>query len=314
VSRPIRSTPVALYRREHSELWLQLAPPRSPERLSSSADAVHSVLLSKGACFLRELVSSAKLLQTQVEQALGELAAVGLVTSDSYAGLRSLVTPSAKRQPLAGATRRHRTVPFGMEAAGRWSLIREQASGSGSQGAPADAIEQYARILLRRYGVVFHRLLAREGIAVPWRQLLLVYRRLEARGELRGGRFVAGVTGEQFALPEAVVALRAARRQGESGSLVAISAVDPLNLLGTVLPGERVPSLARNRIVFGDGTPLAVLESGVPRMLGDFPPERSQAITAALLRRPVSPKLRMYLGMAGRKAPERWGRKVTSDQ
>ena len=308
VSRPIRSTPVALFRREHRDRWLELSGTRPEERLSSNAESVRDALRSKGASFLPELISSSGLLQTQVEQALGELAGAGLVTSDSYAGLRSLLTPSAKRQPIGGGTRRHRTVPFGMEAAGRWSLIRQEATGgSQEEGPDAAAIEFYARVLLRRYGVVFNKLLAREGITVPWRELLLVYRRLEARGELRGGRFVAGVTGEQFALPEAVVSLRAARRQAETGTLVSISAVDPLNLLGSVLPGERVAAVARNRIVFSDGKPLAVLEGGEVRMLEEVSPERGQAITAVLLRRAVSPKLRMYLGMAGRKAPERWG-------
>jgi ATP-dependent Lhr-like helicase len=153
---------------------------------------------------------------------------------------------------------------------------------------------------LRRYGVVFHRLLARESLSVPWRELLLVYRRLEARGEVRGGRFVAGVTGEQFALPEAVVSLRAVRREEGAGSLIAISAADPLNLVGILTPGERIAALARNRIVFRDGVPLAVLEAGEVRLLKDAPLELEAELTQALTRRPTSPKLRRYLGMGGR--------------
>ena len=239
-----------------------------------------------------------------MEQALGELAALGLVTSDSFAGLRALLTPSAKRQPIGGAIRRQRSAPFGMERAGRWALIGGRRPELRDQGSDAPAVEDYARILLRRYGVVFHRLLARESIQLPWRELLLVYRRLEARGELRGGRFVAGVTGEQFALPEAVVSLRAVRREGPTEGLVSISAADPLNLIGIVTPGERVAALTGNRIVFENGVPLAVLESGEARWLGEFPPERKQAIAAALTRKPVSPKLRMYLGMSGRRPPE----------
>ena len=298
--RPIRTTPVALFRREHAEPWLRLAPPRSTERLSSYGAAVHQVLVTRGASFFPELVSQSGLLATQVEQALGELAASGLVSSDSFAGLRALLTPSAKRQPLGGGIRRHRTAPFGIEAAGRWSLLGARA------GEPdADAIESYARVLLRRYGVVFHRLLSRESLSVPWRELLLVLRRLEARGELRGGRFVAGVTGEQFALPEAVVSLRAVRREGGEGSLVAISAADPLNLVGGLTPGERIPAIARNRIVFRDGVPLAVLEAGQVRFLGDYPPEQQQTILAVLNRRPSSLKLRMYLGTAGQRPARR---------
>ena len=186
------------------------------------------------------------LLPTQVEQALGELAALGLVTSDSFAGLRALLTPSDKRRPIGVAHRRHRTVPFGIETAGRWSMLKTRAEGDGERTeVEGQTLDSYARILLQRYGVVFHRLLARESLSVPWRQLLLIYRRLEARGEIRGGRFVAGVTGEQFALPDAVAKVRAVRREQDApGHLVAISAADPLNLVGIVTPGDRVPALA----------------------------------------------------------------------
>ncbi|HTL05474.1 MAG TPA: hypothetical protein VL241_06970, partial [Gemmatimonadales bacterium] len=303
-NRPIRTSPVALFLREHAALWQQLAAPRAVERLSGYALAVRDALRGRGASFLPELVSSSGLLASQVEQALGELAALGLVTSDSFAGLRALLTPSAKRPPLGGGVRRQRTVPFGMSTAGRWSLIGAQASGPGSEEAGAGTIEQYARVLLRRYGVVFHRLLARESLRMPWRELLLVYRRLEARGELRGGRFVAGVTGEQFALPEAVVSLRAARREAATGGLLSISAADPLNLIGVVTPGERVPALTANRIVFEDGLPLAVLESGAVRWLEEQSPERAREVTAILQRRPMSPRLRAVLGMSGRHPPE----------
>jgi ATP-dependent helicase Lhr and Lhr-like helicase len=306
-NRPIRTTPVALFRRDHAELWLQLAPPRSSDRLSTYGALVREVLAARGASFFPELVSQSGLLATQVEQALGELAAAGLVTSDSFAGLRALLMPSAKRPPPGGGIRRTRTAPFGIEAAGRWSLLRNPESGK-------QTVEAYARTLLRRYGVVFHRLLSRESLGVPWRELLLIYRRLEARGELRGGRFVAGVTGEQFALPEAVVRLRAVRREGAQGSLVAISAADPLNLVGSLTPGERIPALARNRIVFGDGVPLAVLEAGKVRFLGDYPPEQQQAILTVLNRRPASAKLRMYLGMAGRRPARRRDRAGVSGE
>jgi ATP-dependent Lhr-like helicase len=299
-SRPIRTTSVALVLRDHADLWLRLAAARSTERLSSNALAVREVLDSRGASFLPELAAAAGLLPTQVEQALAELAAAGLVSSDSFAGLRALLTPSAKRQPVGGGARRHRTAPFGIESAGRWSLLRSQDSGLESEGWEPQDVERYARVLLRRYGIVFHRLLARESISIPWRDLLLVYRRLEARGELRGGRFVAGVTGEQFALPEAVVSLRAIRRDTATDSLVSISAADPLNLVGIVTPGERIPAITRNRIVFENGVPVAVLEAGEIRFHAEYTPERVHAIAAALQRGRTSPKLRMYLGMSGR--------------
>ena len=301
-SKPIRTTPIALVRREHLELWRKLAASRSPDRLSSYAQGVHAVLESRGASFFPELVSGSGLLATQVELALGELAALGLVTSDSFAGLRALLTPSQKRRPIGGGPHRHRRAQHGIESAGRWSLLaRPPETGTQEANDPV-AVERYARSLLQRYGVVFHKLLTRESLTVPWRELLMLYRRLEARGELRGGRFVAGVTGEQFALPEAVTILRAVRRQAAGGSLVALSAADPLNLTGTVLPGQRVPALARNRIVFRDGIPVAVLEGGESRLLQELAGDEVPVALGLLQRRPVSPKLRMYLGMTGRSA------------
>ncbi|MEZ4586754.1 MAG: DEAD/DEAH box helicase [Gemmatimonadales bacterium] len=296
--RPIRTSPVALLGRADLETLLALAGSGEPEELSSNSAAVRDALRRSGASFLPELARATGLLPTQVEQALGELAAAGLVTSDGFAGLRALLTPSAKRPPLAGATRRHRTASFGFEAAGRWSLLDRQ--GVEKAALPADELERYARMLLARYGVVFHRLLAREALALPWRALLTMYRRLEARGEIRGGRFVAGVTGEQFALPEAVPLLRAARRAPRHGALVAISAADPLNLAGILTPGERVPAVASNRILFEDGMPIAVLEAGQIRLLAEVAPERRRALEIALTRRSISPALRARMLIAGR--------------
>jgi ATP-dependent Lhr-like helicase len=264
--RPIRSSPVALFRREHAAAWLGLTDAGAPGRLSSYALAVLEVLTERGASFLPELISASGLLATQVEQALGELAAAGRVTSDSFAGLRALLTPASKRPPIYSTRRRLRGPQAGLEQAGRWSLLREEAAGNRHQAETASSLELYARTLLRRYGVVFHRLLARESIRVPWRDLLLIYRRLEARGEIRGGRFLAGVTGEQFALPEAVARLRAIRRREDKpGQLVTISAADPLNLIGIVTPGERIASIRSTRILFEDGVPLAVQEAGKVR-------------------------------------------------
>ena len=299
VARPIRSTPMSLFLREHAQRWMALAPERTPEGLSTYAGEVLKVLQSRGASFFAELAAGAGLLPTQVEQGLGELAAAGLVTSDSFAGLRALLTPSNRRKPIGGAVRRHRTVGFGIERAGRWSAIHSGVSGE-ERKIPPEAVEGFARLLLKRYGVVFNRITARESLTVPWRELLMIYRRLEARGEIRGGRFVAGVTGEQFALPEAVVALRAARRAPRTGQLLSISAADPLNLLGTVFPGDRVAALAGNRIVFEDGVALAVLESRKVRSLVEYPAERAPAIERALARRPISPALRALLGIPGR--------------
>jgi ATP-dependent Lhr-like helicase len=158
-----------------------------------------------------------------------------------------------------------------MDDAGRWALVRKPGTtndASRPAKVDAEALEHIARVLLRRYGVVFWRLLAREADWLPpWRELLRVYHRLEARGEIRGGRFVAGVAGEQFALPEAVGLLREVRKRPLTGEMLAVSAVDPLNQLGTLLPGSKVPALAANRILYRDGTPLAVLVAGKPQWL-----------------------------------------------
>jgi ATP-dependent Lhr-like helicase len=300
VSRPVRSTPMAVFLREHADLWLALGPERPVNDLPGYAGAVLEVLRARGASFFQELVHGSGLLPTQVEQGLGELAAAGLVTSDSFAGLRALLVPSSRRKPIAGATRRHRTIGFGLERAGRWSAIRAPEVADEER---TGFLEQYARILLQRYGVVFHRILSRESVTVPWRDLLVILRRLEARGEIRGGRFVAGVTGEQFALPEAVATMRAVRRAPKDGQLIALSAADPLNLLGLVFPGERVPSLAGNRVIFEDGIPLAVLDGGNFRLLADVSPDRIPLIERSLARRSISPALRAVLGVSGRTAP-----------
>ena len=288
---PVRSTPVALLLRAHRDAWLSLAPAQAAE-LSTYGIAVRDALARYGALFFQELVAQSGLLATQVERALAELVAAGLVTADSFAGLRALLVPAEKRRPLAAnARRRHRTVTFGVETAGRWALLR------GSAESPA--VELFARTLLRRYGVVFHRLLARESLAPPWRDLLRVYRRLEARGELRGGRFVSGMAGEQFALPEAVTQLRATRRGGAVGELVSLSAADPLNLTGVVTPGARVPAVASNRVLFRDGVPVAVREARETRHLVEQDVVTRHHLERALMRKRVSPTLRAYLGSAG---------------
>jgi ATP-dependent helicase Lhr and Lhr-like helicase len=316
---PIRSTPIALFLREHAPLRLAEPADAPPGAASEYSRRVLAVLRARGASFFHELVAGSGLLATQVEQALGELAAAGLVTSDGFAGLRALITPSAKRKPLTPTARRHRTVPFGIESAGRWALLAaaaaslkagegERPSGqtdspSGRPPSPAfsnsAALEHRARALLRRYGVMFRRLLEREAGAPPWRDLLPVYRRLEARGEIRGGRFVAGMAGEQFALPEAVGQLRAVRRAPGAGGLVGLSAADPLNLTGIVTPGERVPALAPNRVLYEDGVPVLALVAGGLRPLAPGAEARSAGLMEALVRKRITPALRARLAVSG---------------
>jgi ATP-dependent Lhr-like helicase len=260
---PLKSSPIALMLREHASLWSPESSAESVE-LGSEGRAVLEALRSRGASFFQELVATTGFLPIQVERALGELAGVGLVTADSFSGLRALLAPPEKRKSLN--TRRRRTAAYGVDTAGRWALLATDRH-SRERGNP-DA-EPVARILLKRYGVVFRALLARESHLPAWRELALVYRRLEARGEIRGGRFVKGFGGEQFALPEAVGRLRAVRKEEPGGELVAISAADPLNLVGVLTPEARVPAIAGNRVLFRDGVPLAALEGGELRRLAD---------------------------------------------
>jgi ATP-dependent Lhr-like helicase len=260
---PVRSTPIALLERRYVPLWMSLAGPSSGTQPSPQAQVVCDCLARKGALFFDELAEESHLLRSQAEDALAELVALGLVNSDSFGGLRALLVPSAQRQPIAGVKRRGRVVSFGMEGAGRWSLIRREASDRIVEQADAPAVEHVARTLLRRYGVVFWRLLMREaGWLPPWRDLLRVYRRLEARGEIRGGRFVAGFSGEQYALPDAVGLLREMRRQPVPGQWVSLSGADPLNLAGILTPGPRLAALTGNRLLYCDGVPIAVLSGG----------------------------------------------------
>ncbi len=306
---PIRTSPIALVLREHLDDWLEARPPLEPGALSNNAARVLEVLEKRGASFLHELVSASGLLVTQVEQGLAELAGLGLVTSDGFAGLRALITPSHKRKPLGGGVRRNRTVLFGIESAGRWAELRgrkreseegEEAGEARTMGAlGSERVLVYAWVLLNRYGIVFKRLLAREANAPSWRDLLLAYRRLEARGEIRGGRFVAGMSGEQFALPGAVARLRSIRRAERTGSLIGISAADPLNLTGIVTPGERVPALAGNRILYEDGVPVMTLVAGEVKALGAFDAQRMTELERRLISRPLAPAFRAHFAMSG---------------
>ncbi len=302
-SGPVRATPIALLSRGNLDHWREIAPPVDPADptgldLSAGARTVYDLLRSRGASFFGDIAQGAGLLHTQLEMALAELVAWGLVTSDSFTGLRALLVPAHKRPPVdrTGSRRGGSVSLFGMENAGRWSLLH-----AGSPAAPADspsrdAVETVAWMLLRRYGVVFRRLLERETLLPPWRDLLHVFRRLEARGEIRGGRFVDGFSGEQYALPDAVGRLRALRKQPRKGTLVSVSAADPLNLVGIATPGDRLAALAGNRLLYRDGEPVAVLESREPRFLVDLDAAARWQARSALVRRSVAPKLKAYLG------------------
>ena len=199
--------------------------------------------------------------------------------SDGFSGLRGVIA-AAKDQPARPDRRTH--------FAGRWTAVTPLDAGR--RGAHDAAVEQQARTLLKRYGVVFRRLLTREANAAPWRDLTRVYRRLEARGEIRGGRFVSGMNGEQFALPEAVSTLREVRRTPAAGRIVTICTADPLNLVGIVTAGDRLRAGSRNRIAYRDGVPVGVSEGEEFRPL--VPLERGETIELArLLVRRVTARL-----------------------
>jgi ATP-dependent Lhr-like helicase len=265
---PVRTTPITLLARRHVAFWTALTGSESSAQRSGRAQAVLDCLRAQGALFFEELAEASGLLRPQVEEALGELVSLGMVTSDSFGGLRALLVPSDRRKPFAGGTRRRRIMSFGMEDAGRWGLMRRPTRDTAEPQAMVAATEYVARALLRRYGVVFWRLLAREAEWLPpWRDLLRVYRRLEARGEIRGGRFVAGFSGEQYALPDAVGMLREVRRRPHSGEFVSLSGADPLNLAGILTPGAKLAALTGNRLLFRDGLPVAWLAGGEVQFL-----------------------------------------------
>jgi len=260
---PVRSTPIVLLPRRSMAVWTSIAAGTATQDvlLSSRAQAVVDALQVQGALFFDELMNATRLLKTEMEDALGELVAAGRVSADSFAGMRALLLPAAKRN-----ARRHqrmrRHALNGIEDAGRWSLARGAGDSISSERDP-EAIEHIARTLLRRYGVVFWKLLEREAPWLPpWRELRRVYQRLEARGEIRGGRFVEGLVGEQFALPEAIAPLRAVRKRADANELVCLSGCDPLNLVGTVLVGDKVPALAGSRVLYRDGMAIAALIAG----------------------------------------------------
>jgi ATP-dependent helicase Lhr and Lhr-like helicase len=267
---PLRTSPIALMLREHAGHWG--VDKAAVTDFSSEASAVRAALEKRGASFFNELVSATSLLPAFVERGLAELAGAGIATADSFAGLRALLAAPEKRRGL-------------VETAGRWSLLKAEKN---------DDVEAIARTLLKRYGVVFRVLLQRESQLPPWRDLVRVYRRLEARGEIRGGRFVAGFGGEQFAAPDAVGRLRAVRKAEKIDELVVLSAADPLNLVGVLSPDARVAAIHRNRILFKDGLPIAAVEGGQLRRLAQSDIDDARLRTL-LARRSLRHPLKLHL-------------------
>ncbi|MEJ2077807.1 MAG: DEAD/DEAH box helicase [Acidobacteriota bacterium] len=276
--RPTRLAPISFFERQQVGEFLQLRRSGEDQRRSQLTHAAREVLEALehwGASFVGDLVRATGRLPVEVELGLWELVTLGLATADSFDNLRSLIDPKRRlvsRHRLAAKKRRP------APAMSRWSLLDfpRPAGGQGSSGASGDArpashtpkmpsapvsgatdVEFFAVQLLRRWGVVFKSLLQREGIVPSWWDLVRIYRRREARGEIRGGRFVAGFAGEQYALPEAVDALRRVRRREAEDESITISAADPLNLIGIVLPGEKVRSRPETLLTFKNGLPQA---------------------------------------------------------
>ncbi|MGH8471360.1 MAG: Lhr family helicase, partial [Gammaproteobacteria bacterium] len=254
---PIRQTPITLLARKSLGSWRLYDQVDKQAALSGTAKRVREYLKQQGAAFFQDIVEATGGIKAQVQDALGELVSAGCVSSDSFAGLRGLLAPAAKR-PRLWSKRGLASITPGLEQAGRWALIAPPHRSAPTADEKPLRDERIARALLRRYGVVFRRLLLREHLPLPWRDLLHIYRLLEARGEIRGGRFISSASGEHFALPEAVSSLRALRREQFQGDLVSVSAADPLNLVGILTPGPRVAAFASNRILYRDGVPVAL--------------------------------------------------------
>ena len=357
-SGPVKTTPIAVMSRANLDIWQAMARAQlkeadeglgktrvgqnapSGKTFSSTAQRIEADLLTNGASFFDQIQSRSGLLKAQLEEGLAELVGAGRLSSDSFTGLRALLTPAAKKQ---GAHRRRgRSAMFGVEEAGRWSLLetfaprpadtantdepatartetdaentrrstatpaiirqprasRHNSVRSGWDVLDDDQLERLISIYLNRWGVLFRSIIERELLAPPWRVLLRALRRMELRGTVRGGRFIAGVGGEQFAFQEAVDGLRSMAKEVAAAKprYHSLAASDPLNLINLILPRRKLAKLLNNRVLFEDGIPIAVVESGEVKFLREVAPERQWALQQALVQKNFPPRLRSYLG------------------
>jgi len=263
-----------LFLRDHADSWIALAGGADQVAAGGPRSVVLDYLQSHGASFAGEIAAACDLDDEQLRAAIADLVAAGAISSDGFAGLRAIVGASPPYSPA----RLNRA-----DAAGRWFAVRNETR----EVSRETAVETLAWTLLRRYGVIFRRMLTREPMDVPWRELARVYRRLEARGEIRGGRFVTGLSGEQFALPDAVERLREVRRSGGTDRLITISGADPLNLTGIVSGDERIRASASTRIVYRNGVPVAAMEGDMLRTFGVLDRELAADAAAAAAGRRV---------------------------
>jgi ATP-dependent Lhr-like helicase len=243
---PTSVAPIAFFVREDADWMIPRHEPGAATGLSPVARQIYEFLQQRGASFFADIVRGTRKLKAEVETGLWELVTAGLLTADGFDNLRALI--DAKRRAGHGSGRTNRP----RHSTGRWSLLYVDPPGDHNR-----AIEAVCTMLLRRYGVVFREVLTRESILPPWREVLQALRRLEDRGEIRGGRFVSDFLGEQFALPIAVESLRAMRQNPPSGETVTLSAADPLNMTGILVPGERIPANSGRFVTFRDGAAVA---------------------------------------------------------
>jgi len=329
-SGPIKTTPITLASRRNWMVWRQLAAGVEgvDSALTSNAAKVFADVQQHGASFFTDIRHRSGLLPSQLEDALSDLVAAGHMTSDSFTGLRALLMPRT-RAASAGGRRRSRTPAYDIEDAGRWSVLTPAVR----QALEDEELESLIMVYLQRWGVLSRQMLAREVAAPAWRDLLPMLRRMELRGTVRGGRFLAGIGGEQFTLPETVAPLRdQARRLRESGQVMSpaqlsqqaaagsavefpgelpadsepdiwskasyhsLSAVDPVNHLSLLVPDIKLARTSRNRVLYRDGVPVAVLDGAEVRFLREVPMEYRWALEQLLRRQDINPRLRAYLG------------------
>ena len=295
-----RVAPMSFFLREDAGWLAARAPEIDLQGLSSPARQVYDLLLSRGAMFAADLLGATRMLHDHLDDALGELVTRGVLTADGFAGLRSLVgeKSSLSRRPARQKVERKRITKA---AVGRWSIratvtsSEPTASDQNAESRSAIAVrerqivEDWAWQLLRRWGVIFRDLLTREDGAPNWFELLQVLRRLEARGEIRGGRFIAGVAGEQFALTDSVQQLRRLRDEGPTQELIVLSGADPLNLVGIVTSQERIPRTASNRVAYLDGIPVAAMQGGEITWLAETAREMMAVVQERLRQKSLLP-------------------------
>jgi ATP-dependent Lhr-like helicase len=269
-----RSMPISLVLREDLPWLLTGEREASSANISTYGEEVLAALSARGALFFQELKAAANLLPAHLEDALRELSTLGLVTCDMFAAVRTI----AGKQTARRGGRRRLASPAVAVPAGRWSRF----PGLIEPVSPEDRLERWCRLLLRRYGVMFRDLLTRESVAPPWHELVRVFRRLELRGEVRGGRFIIGVAGEQFADESAIGELRAVREAGPDESWVVLSAVDPLNLAGIVLAGTRVVANSQNALILQGGRCVAAKQSDRIEFFDSLAPDVEATMRRAL--------------------------------